>query len=157
MILAVFVIALAFRAIAEYQIRIIRVGAAAYRAAMAPALLRRLGRFPHLSVELLFAPDLLRIIFPASCHQEIDQEVQKRHDDRNAVRHASEHQTVEEIRSVKNRQPFRLDRDREKQIELHIRERGRESEKQREIQVIRCQQIYIPCQQINQQRRQHVA
>ena len=110
MILAVFVIALAFRAIAEYQIRIIRVGAAAYRAAMAPALLRRLGRFPHLSVELLFAPDLLRIIFPASCHQEIDQEVQKRHDDRNAVRHASEHQTVEEIRSVKNRQPFRLDR-----------------------------------------------
>ena len=76
MILAVFVIALAFRAIAEYQIRIIRVGAAAYRAAMAPALLRRLGRFPHLGVELLFAPDFLRIIFPASCHQEIDQEVQ---------------------------------------------------------------------------------
>ena len=121
-ILTIFKVTFTLGTITESQIRIILLCSSAYRAAMTAAGLNFFCCLIHLSLELLFPSDLLWIVSGTFSHNEINEEVQKRHHNGDLCWNTSENKAVNKECTVKESQPFCLDRYHKEQQELVIRE-----------------------------------
>ena len=114
MILAVFVVSLALGTEAENKIRVVEFCPAADGAFMAARFSCCLGGLFRLCFKIMLPLDLLRVVFSASGHGEIHDEVQKGHENCHAGCRASEDKPVNKVCPVKKCQPLGLDGNHEK-------------------------------------------
>ena len=141
MILTVLVISIALGAVTKLQIVPVQLGPSAHS-----TFVHRLSAVSglcgvHLAFEILLSPDLLRgnsaVI---ASHQEEDDEIQQRSNDRHFTDPAALHEGIYDEKAVQDTHPFHLDWDKKVQHDLHIRITYSKSEEDRHINIVGTEQ-----------------
>ncbi len=137
MILTILVISVTLGAVTELQIVPVQLGPSAHS-----TFVHRLSAVSglcgvHLAFEILLSPDLLRRNSAViASHQEEDDEIQQRSNDRHFTDPAALHEGIYDEKAVQDTHPFHLDRDEKVQHDLHIRITYSKSEEDRHINIV---------------------